>query len=50
MIEYVGEVISEAELQRRVEYKHRVQDDNYYFLTVDKDRILDAGPKGNMAR
>ncbi|XP_037089541.1 histone-lysine N-methyltransferase NSD2-like [Pollicipes pollicipes] len=50
VIEYVGEVISEAELQRRVEYKHRMQDDNYYFLTVDKDRILDAGPKGNQAR
>ena len=50
MIEYVGEVISEAELQRRVDHKHRVQDDNYYFLTIDKDRILDAGPKGNMAR
>ena len=50
VIEYVGEVISEAELQRRVDHKHRVQDDDYYFLTIDKDRILDAGPKGNMAR
>ena len=50
MIEYVGEVICEAELQRRVDYKHRIQDENYYFLTIDKDRILDAGPKGNLAR
>ncbi|KAF0298562.1 Histone-lysine N-methyltransferase, H3 lysine-36 and H4 lysine-20 specific [Amphibalanus amphitrite] len=50
VIEYVGEVISELELHRRVELKHRTQDDNYYFLTIDRDRVLDAGPKGNMAR
>lgn len=50
VIEYVGEVISEAEMRRRAEQQRKVKDDNYYFLTIDKDRILDAGPKGNLAR
>ena len=30
--------------------KHRTKDENYYFLTIEKDRIIDAGPKGNHAR
>lgn len=50
MIEYVGEMIDEAEYQRRMRRKHERKDENYYFLTIDKDRILDAGPKGNVAR
>lgn len=50
MIEYVGEMIDEAEYQHRMRRKHEGKDENYYFLTIDKDRILDAGPKGNVAR
>lgn len=50
MIEYVGEMIDEAECQRRMRRKQEAKDENYYFLTIDKDRILDAGPKGNVAR
>lgn len=50
IIEYVGEMIDEEEYKRRVNIMHKNQEDNYYFLTIDKDRMLDAGPKGNVAR
>ncbi|GLV35862.1 Nuclear receptor binding SET domain protein [Carabus blaptoides fortunei] len=50
VIEYVGEVINEKEYRRRMKRKHEQKDENYYFLTIDKDRMIDAGPKGNVAR
>lgn len=50
VIEYVGEMINEEEYRRRVEQKHQRKEENFYFLTIDKDRMLDAGPKGNVAR
>lgn len=43
-------MIDEEEYKRRVNIMHKNQEDNYYFLTIDKDRMLDAGPKGNVAR
>ncbi|XP_034087035.1 histone-lysine N-methyltransferase, H3 lysine-36 specific isoform X1 [Gymnodraco acuticeps] len=48
--EYVGEVIDEEECRARI--KHAQENDicNFYMLTLDKDRIIDAGPKGNKAR
>uniref|UniRef100_A0AAY4AM63 Histone-lysine N-methyltransferase, H3 lysine-36 specific n=1 Tax=Denticeps clupeoides TaxID=299321 RepID=A0AAY4AM63_9TELE len=48
--EYVGEVIDEEECRARI--KHAQDNDicNFYMLTLDKDRIIDAGPKGNEAR
>ncbi|XP_042165655.1 histone-lysine N-methyltransferase, H3 lysine-36 specific isoform X1 [Oncorhynchus tshawytscha] len=48
--EYVGEVIDEEECRARI--KHAQDNDicNFYMLTLDKDRIIDAGPKGNQAR
>ncbi|KAK9501223.1 hypothetical protein O3M35_011977 [Rhynocoris fuscipes] len=50
IIEYVGEMIDEEEYKKRVIRKQKDKDENYYFLTIDKDRMLDAGPKGNLAR
>ncbi|KAF5304180.1 hypothetical protein FQR65_LT08074 [Abscondita terminalis] len=50
VIEYVGEIIDDQEYQRRIRKMHEQKDQNYYFLTIDKDRIIDAGPKGNLAR
>ncbi|XP_044753544.1 uncharacterized protein LOC123312969 [Coccinella septempunctata] len=50
VIEYVGEIIDDEEYQRRITRMHQQKDENYYFLTIDKDRMLDAGPKGNVAR
>uniref|UniRef100_A0A8C9WG07 Histone-lysine N-methyltransferase, H3 lysine-36 specific n=1 Tax=Scleropages formosus TaxID=113540 RepID=A0A8C9WG07_SCLFO len=48
--EYVGEVIDEEECRARI--KHAQENDicNFYMLTLDKDRIIDAGPKGNQSR
>jgi len=50
VIEYVGEVIDEDECQRRLKEKVEKGDPCFYFLTIDKDRIIDAGPSGNDAR
>ncbi|KPJ05187.1 putative histone-lysine N-methyltransferase Mes-4 [Papilio xuthus] len=50
VIEYVGELIDEEEFKRRMQRKYEIRDENYYFLTLDKERMIDAGPKGNLAR
>ncbi|KAK9880140.1 hypothetical protein WA026_008655 [Henosepilachna vigintioctopunctata] len=50
IIEYVGEIIDDEEYQRRINRMHQQKDENYYFLTIDNNRMLDAGPKGNAAR
>ncbi|XP_048486435.1 uncharacterized protein LOC105396524 [Plutella xylostella] len=50
VIEYVGELIDIEEFKRRMKRQHHVRDENYYYLTLDKDRMIDAGPKGNVAR
>ncbi|XP_053698668.1 nuclear receptor binding SET domain protein [Sabethes cyaneus] len=50
VIEYVGEVINNDELARRVQQKKEQKDENWYFLTVDSELTIDAGPKGNLAR
>lgn len=50
VIEYVGELIDDEEFKRRIEVMHGVKEENYYFLTIDKDIMIDAGPKGNLAR
>ncbi|EDS43148.1 set domain protein [Culex quinquefasciatus] len=43
---HLREVINNEELPRRIYQK----DENYYFLTVDSEQTIDAGPKGNLAR
>ncbi|RWS12499.1 histone-lysine N-methyltransferase NSD2-like isoform X2 [Dinothrombium tinctorium] len=50
VIEYVGELIDEAECERRLNKMIASNETNFYFLTIDKDTIIDAGPKGNLAR
>lgn len=50
IIEYVGEMIDEEEYRKRMATMQQNKDENFYFLTIDKDRMLDAGPKGNVAR
>ncbi|XP_063834524.1 uncharacterized protein LOC135083730 [Ostrinia nubilalis] len=50
VIEYVGELIDEEEFRRRMNRMHEIRDENFYFLTLDKERMIDAGPKGNLAR
>uniref|UniRef100_A0AAR2K7L0 Histone-lysine N-methyltransferase, H3 lysine-36 specific n=1 Tax=Pygocentrus nattereri TaxID=42514 RepID=A0AAR2K7L0_PYGNA len=48
--EYVGEVIDEEECRARIRHAQENDIGNFYMLTLDKDRIIDAGPKGNEAR
>ncbi|XP_066151969.1 uncharacterized protein NSD isoform X2 [Euwallacea fornicatus] len=50
VIEYVGELIDSEEYQRRIKRMHEKKDENYYFMTVDSERMIDAGPKGNLSR
>lgn len=50
VIEYVGEVIEQEECDRRLKKNASDQVSNFYFLNLDKDLIIDAGPKGNQAR
>ncbi|XP_051537156.1 histone-lysine N-methyltransferase NSD2-like [Myxocyprinus asiaticus] len=48
--EYVGEMIDEEECRARIKHAQENDIGNFYMLTLDKDRIIDAGPKGNEAR
>ncbi|XP_040202163.1 histone-lysine N-methyltransferase NSD3 isoform X5 [Rana temporaria] len=48
--EYVGELIDEEECRLRLKGAHENGVTNFYLLTVTKDRIIDAGPKGNYSR
>ena len=50
VIEYVGEIIDEAEYKRRLQQKKEQKNENYYFLTIDNTRMIDAEPKGNLSR
>uniref|UniRef100_A0A3Q2YGJ6 Nuclear receptor binding SET domain protein 2 n=1 Tax=Hippocampus comes TaxID=109280 RepID=A0A3Q2YGJ6_HIPCM len=48
--EYVGELIDEDECRARIKHAHENNITDFYMLTIDKDRIIDAGPKGNFSR
>uniref|UniRef100_A0A673LHI3 Histone-lysine N-methyltransferase NSD2-like n=1 Tax=Sinocyclocheilus rhinocerous TaxID=307959 RepID=A0A673LHI3_9TELE len=48
--EYVGELIDEEECRARIKYAQENNITHFYMLTIDKDRIIDAGPKGNYSR
>nr|XP_046243901.1 histone-lysine N-methyltransferase NSD3 isoform X5 [Scatophagus argus] len=48
--EYVGEVIDSEECQQRIKRAHENHISNFYMLTLTKDRVIDAGPKGNASR
>ncbi|XP_034530197.1 histone-lysine N-methyltransferase NSD2 isoform X3 [Notolabrus celidotus] len=48
--EYIGELVDEEECRARIKYAHENNITDFYMLTIDKDRIIDAGPKGNYSR
>ncbi|XP_055339467.1 histone-lysine N-methyltransferase NSD2-like [Paramacrobiotus metropolitanus] len=50
VIEYVGEIITVEERNRRMCEKLQSGDINFYFLDLTKGRVIDAGPSGNLAR
>ncbi|CAF4274130.1 unnamed protein product, partial [Adineta steineri] len=45
--EYVGELITYEETERRVKLARKNNVKDFYFLVLDKDRVIDAGPRGN---
>ncbi|KAK6468429.1 histone-lysine N-methyltransferase NSD3 [Huso huso] len=48
--EYVGELIDSEECRQRIKHAHENHATNFYMLTLTKDRVIDAGPKGNYSR
>ncbi|XP_056397227.1 LOW QUALITY PROTEIN: histone-lysine N-methyltransferase NSD2 [Hyla sarda] len=48
--EYIGELIDEEECMARIRHAQENVIMHFYMLTIDKDRIIDAGPKGNYSR
>lgn len=50
VIEYVGELINHKEFQKRLIKKQAAKDENFYFFTMSANLVIDAGPKGNLAR
>nr|XP_006812995.1 PREDICTED: histone-lysine N-methyltransferase NSD2-like isoform X2 [Saccoglossus kowalevskii] len=48
--EYVGELVDEETCRERIKKCQQLDIDNFYMLTIDKDHVIDAGPKGNLAR
>jgi histone-lysine N-methyltransferase NSD2 len=50
IIEYVGDLVNKAEMNRRLSEKKARKDKDYYFMCVDADLYIDAEPRGNMSR
>ncbi|TGZ75277.1 hypothetical protein CRM22_000473 [Opisthorchis felineus] len=48
--EYIGDLIDEEEANRRLRFAHENNVTNYYMMKLDAQRIIDAGPKGNLSR
>lgn len=43
-------MIDEEEANRRLRFAHENNCTNYYMMKLDSQRIIDAGPKGNLSR
>ncbi|GAV05823.1 hypothetical protein RvY_15895 [Ramazzottius varieornatus] len=50
VVEYVGEIITTQERDRRISTMRVAGDVNFYFLDLTEGRVIDAGPAGNLAR
>lgn len=50
IIEYVGELINRKEFERRIEVMQHTKNEHYYFLTLSRELMIDAGPRGNSSR
>ncbi|XP_062870295.1 histone-lysine N-methyltransferase NSD3 isoform X2 [Trichomycterus rosablanca] len=50
VMEYVGELIDPDECRQRLGHASRNHITNFYMLTLTKDRVIDAGLKGNLSR
>ena len=51
LIEYVGELITMDKFRKRMELSiGRKEEQNYYYMSMDSQRMLDAGPRGNIGK
>lgn len=50
IMEYVGEIINEKECARRLSQLEQENSRNFYFITLGKNRVIDAGRRGNLSR
>ncbi|KAK5262087.1 histone methyltransferase set2, partial [Exophiala xenobiotica] len=50
ILEYVGEIISEEEYNRRKTLYHEEGFEHYYFMFLQKGEYIDARKKGNLSR
>ena len=50
VVEYVGELLNEKSCYQRIKIAQSKGEKNFYMLNIDKDVIVDAGQKGNLAR
>ncbi|EDV20850.1 uncharacterized protein TRIADDRAFT_31338 [Trichoplax adhaerens] len=50
VVEYVGELLNEKTCYQRIKMAQSKGEKNFYMLNIDKDVIIDAGQKGNLAR
>ena len=50
MIEYIGEVLTDDESNRRLEDQAKRNDMHLFHMELDNDRVIDARYKGNVAR
>lgn len=40
IVEYVGEVVSQSQMQKRVEINAQLGQQHYYFMTLQSDQVL----------
>lgn len=50
IFEYIGEVIGEAQFERRLEQYDREKIKHFYFMSLNKGEFVDATKKGNLGR
>lgn len=50
IIEYIGEIITKEESQERLTEDNRLGITNFYQIVLDKNRMIDSGREGNIAR
>lgn len=50
VVEYIGELLNEAEMQRRMKVMRTNGEKNFYFLNVTSDLYIDSFKSGNLSR
>jgi len=50
LVEYVGEVVEEAEMKRRMQASEENKESHFYMMEMSPGLVIDARPKGNISR